>query len=76
MSSDPSCKGGPFLIHSTAAQIVNIHHIKYEHNNHQQILTYKRVRYCLLTAYFFYYTKYKNDKIQHYILRITTVSYL
>ena len=40
---------GPFLLYSTAAQIITIHHITYQHNNHQQILTYKRVRCCLLT---------------------------
>ena len=41
----------PFLIYSTAAQIINIHHVNYRDNNHQQILTYKSVRSCLLTLF-------------------------
>ena len=47
MSSDPDCKE-PFLDIFYSSQIVTIHHITYQHNNHQQILTYKRIRYCLL----------------------------
>ena len=43
---------GTLFIYSTAAQIVTIHHIRYQHN-HQQILTYKRVGYCLLTLFTF-----------------------
>ena len=43
---------GTLFIYPTAAQIVTIHHIRYQHN-HQQILTYKRVGYCLLTLFTF-----------------------
>ena len=55
----------PFLICSITVQIVTIHHITYPYNNHQQTLTYKRVRYCLLTLFTFStILKYNNDKIQ------------
>ena len=52
ISSDPDCKG-PLLIYSTAAQIINIHHTKYQQNDHQQILIYKKVKSCLLILFTF-----------------------
>ena len=51
MSSDPGCKRHLVDIFYTAAQIINIHHVNYQDNNHQQILTYKSVRSCLLTLF-------------------------
>ena len=54
-----------FLICSTAVQIVTICHITYQYNNHQQLLTYKRVRYFLLTLFTFStILKYNSDKTQ------------
>ena len=51
-SSDPGCKG-PLLDIFYNSPICYIYQITYQHNDHQQKLTYKKVKCCLLTLFTF-----------------------
>ena len=62
---------GPFFTYSITAQIITIYYIKYRHNNHQQILTYKKGQVLSFNSvYFFYYTKY--NKILNIVFYVKT----